>query len=286
MWYFLSLLSGFFFATADAFSKKESRISSPMIIAWVREAYAIPFMLPLLLSIDIPSLDSVFWISVILCVLIDFLTTYLYMYAIRIAPLSLTVPYLGLTPIFLLVIPRIILGETLSVTGMIGVVLVSIGTYILQLDRAKYGIFEPWLAIFKNKGSFFMLIVAICYSVTSTLGKLAIQHSNPITMSIVYFSLLAVTFTPFALREAKKQNIRIDKRAKSYFSIGLAMALMAITHFTAISHVQVAYMISIKRLSLLFAILYGWILFGEKNVRERLTGGIVIIAGATLIAFA
>jgi len=61
---------------------------------------------------------------------------------------------------------------------------------------------------------------------------------------------------------------------------------MAIAHFSAIGMIQVAYMISIKRLSLLFAILYGIFLFKEQNLRERLIGGIIIIAGATCIAFA
>jgi len=64
------------------------------------------------------------------------------------------------------------------------------------------------------------------------------------------------------------------------------MALMAITHYSAINMIQVAYMISIKRLSLLFAILYGVFWFHEQNLRERLIGGIIIIAGATFIAFA
>ena len=61
---------------------------------------------------------------------------------------------------------------------------------------------------------------------------------------------------------------------------------MAITHFSAIGMIQVAYMISIKRLGLLFAIMYGWLWFKESNILERLSGGIIIIAGAVCIAFA
>ncbi|MBL7068184.1 MAG: EamA family transporter, partial [Candidatus Marinimicrobia bacterium] len=152
MWYIITILSGFFFATADALSKKEARRTPAIVLAWVREFYALPFLLPLLLFIEIPELKSGFWGAMSLCVAIDLVTTFLYMRAIQIAPLSLTVPYLGLSPIFLLIIPAIVLGEHLSPLGIFGVVLVSLGTYILQLDRAKYGFFEPWLAIFKNRG--------------------------------------------------------------------------------------------------------------------------------------
>jgi len=286
MWYIISILSGFFFATADAFSKKEARRTPAIVLAWVREFYALPFLLPLLLFIEIPELKSGFWGAMALCVAIDLVTTFLYMRAIQIAPLSLTVPYLGLSPIFLLIIPAIVLGEHLSPMGIFGVVLVSIGTYTLQLDRAKYGLFEPWLAIFKNRGSLYMSIVAVLYAVTATYGKVAIIKSSPLFMTIVYFSLLAAGFTIILLISQRDKLKALFQFPLQKLSIGSAMALMAITHFTAIGMIQVAYMISIKRLSLLFAILFGWIIFKEGKIKERLLGGIIIITGAACIAFA
>ncbi|RKY61865.1 MAG: EamA/RhaT family transporter [Candidatus Neomarinimicrobiota bacterium] len=286
MWYIISILSGFFFASADALSKKEARRTPAIVLAWVREFYALPFLLPLLFFIDIPEIQAGFWSAMAILVILDLVTTFLYMRAIQIAPLSLTVPYLGLSPIFLLVIPSIVLGEHLSLLGIAGVVLVSIGTYTLQIDRAKFGFFEPWLAIFKNRGSLYMFCVAILYSVTATYGKVAIIKSSPLFMTIVYFSLLALGFTLIvAFIHRRKLRILFQYPAQK-LGIGLAMALMAITHFTAIGMIQVAYMISIKRLSLLFAILYGAMIFHEKNIRERLLGGIIIIAGAACIAFA
>ncbi len=286
MWYLISILSGFFFASADALSKKEAVRTPAIVLAWVREFYAMPFLLLLLFFIDIPELKPGFWGAILICVAIDLVTTFLYMRAIQIAPLSLTVPYLGLSPIFLLLIPTIVLGERLTGVGIAGVILVSIGTYTLQIDRAKYGIFEPWLAIFRNRGSLYMFCVAILYSVTATYGKVAIIKSSPLFMTIVYFSLLAAGFTLIVLFTERKHYRTLFEYPFQKLSIGLAMALMAITHFTAIGMIQVAYMISIKRLSLLFAIIYGALLFKESNLKERLLGGLFIIAGAACIAFA
>lgn len=286
MWYFISVLSGFFFASADALSKKEARRTPAIVLAWVREFYALPFLLAILFFIDIPELQPGFWTAIFICVAIDLLTTFLYMRAIQIAPLSLTVPYLGLSPIFLLLIPAIVLGERLTTIGIIGVLLVSIGTYTLQIDRAKYGFFEPWLAIFRNRGSLYMFCVAILYSVTATYGKVAIIKSSPLFMTAVYFTLLALGFTLIVLYTERKNYRVLFANPLQKFSIGFAMAMMAVTHFTAIGMIQVAYMISIKRLSLLFAILYGALLFKETNIKERLLGGIIIIAGAGCIAFA
>jgi len=286
MWYLISILSGFFFASADALSKKEARRTPAIVLAWVREFYALPFLLPLLLFIEIPELQTGFWPTMSILVFLDIITTFLYIRAIQIAPLSLTIPYLGLTPIFLLLVPVIVLGETLSAVGIIGVLLVSAGTYILQIDRVKYGILEPWLAIFRNRGSLYMLIVAILYSVTATYGKVAIIKSSPLFMTIIYFSLLAIGFSAIVVITQRRNMKVIINFPLQKLSIGLAMALMAVTHFTAISMIQIAYMISIKRLSMIFAIIYGAVLFKEENIKERLLGGLFIIAGATLIAFA
>jgi len=286
MWYFISVLSGFFFASADALSKKESQRTSAIVLAWVREFYALPFLLPILFFIEIPELKPGFWGAILLCVAIDLITTFLYMKAIQIAPLSLTIPYLGLTPLFLLIVPVIVIGEHLSLIGIIGVILVSLGTYVLQLDRAKYGFLEPWLAIFRNRGSLDMLIVAILYAVTATYGKVAIIKSSPLFMAIVYFSLLAGIFTLILIIFQHREIPTLFTRPIQKLGIGLAMALMAITHFTAIGMIQIAYMISLKRLSLLFAIIYGALLFKEIKIKERLAGGMIIIAGAICIALA
>ncbi len=286
IWYFITLFSGFAFATADTLSKKEAKYTPAIVLAWVREAYALPFIVPLLFFIEIPELDKMFWIAIAICVFMDFITTILYMRAIQIAPLSLTIPYMGLTPIFSIFISMIVLGESVTIIGLIGIVFISIGTYILQIDKAKYGLFAPIIAIFQNRGSLYMLIVSFCYAITANVGKVAIQHSSPIFMAIVYFVLLAFAFTPFVIFHSRGSRQNMFSHIKGKLGIGFFMAAMAISHFMAISMVNVAYMISIKRLSILFAIIYGILIFGEKNIRERITGGIIIIIGAAFIAFA
>jgi drug/metabolite transporter (DMT)-like permease len=49
--------------------------------------------------------------------------------------------------------------------------------------------------------------------------------------------------------------------------------------------VEAAYMVSVKRMSLLFGILYGAWWFKEKGIGERLFGAIIMLAGVFLIGF-
>lgn len=285
LWYLVAIFSGFSFASADAISKKASKYTSPLVLAWVREAYALPFLLPILIFIDIPAIDNIFWYAILTCVAFDFIATYLFMKAIKIAPLSLTVPYLGLTPIFSLLISFLVLGEHVSLIGLIGIIMISVGAYTLRLDTRKYGWLAPFKAIFTYKGSLLMFFVALIYAFTINMAKVTIQHSSPLFMAIIYFSLLASVYTPFVMYQTKGKAGKIFSNSRIKLLIGLAMAFMALSHFTAISKINVAYMISMKRFSLLFAIIYGRLFFDEKNIKERFLGGILIVAGAACIAF-
>jgi len=67
--------------------------------------------------------------------------------------------------------------------------------------------------------------------------------------------------------------------------LGLVMAAMVVSHFLAISMVQAVYMISLKRTSILFGVLYGAFLFKEEKIGERLVGALIMIIGVFLIAF-
>ena len=49
---------------------------------------------------------------------------------------------------------------------------------------------------------------------------------------------------------------------------------------------KVAYMISVKRLSLIIGIMYGYFLFKEENIRERLLGAILMFIGFVMIVTA
>jgi uncharacterized membrane protein len=59
---------------------------------------------------------------------------------------------------------------------------------------------------------------------------------------------------------------------------------MILLHTLALAQAEAAYMIAVKRTSLLFSVLYGRLLFGEGQFRERFAGTIVMCIGVAIIA--
>jgi drug/metabolite transporter (DMT)-like permease len=61
------------------------------------------------------------------------------------------------------------------------------------------------------------------------------------------------------------------------------MALSVVTHFLALERIEVAYMIAVKRTSLLFGILYGALLFHEQRLTRHLLAGSLMLAGVVIL---
>ena len=280
-WIVYALITAFSIATADAISKKAMIRSHEYVIAWVRQGYTLPFLAVVFFFIEIPPLDNTFWLTLLIAVPLDVTAIILYVKAIRLSPLSLTIPFIALSPMFVIITAFVILGELPDISGLFGILLIVIGAYLLNVRATKHGVLGPIKAIKRERGSVLMIIVALIYSLTSTLGKVAVLHSSPLFFGAFYPFILTIIFT--VIVGYKGHLSGVISRPRIFLGIGFFIAMMMLSHFTAISLTDVAYMISVKRLSLLFSVAYGWILFGERNVAERLIGSILMIAGVVSI---
>jgi drug/metabolite transporter (DMT)-like permease len=274
--------AAFFASTSDALCKKALYRHTALLTAWVRFAYATPFLAVWLLVVDLPRVDQTFWVVIVALVPLEILAVCLYMRALQISPLSLTVPFLALTPAFTLASSLVLVGEFPDRSGLAGILLIVLGAYLLNVHLTRQGVLEPLRAIVRERGSFLMIGVSFLYSITANLGKLAVQHSSAGFMSMVYFPILSLAFVPLLLMA----RVRIsDLRAGGavFLLIGASQAIMAFCHFHAVALILVSYLISVKRLSLVLSVLIGKVFFHETHMRERILGSCMMLCGVLLI---
>ena len=287
-WVLLSLICAFALATSDALTKKTLVRSNEYLAAWFRLVFSLPLLLLIWTVVPTPRLDSAFYIAFILSLPLEIAAMILYVKALKISPLSLTLPFLSLTPVLLIVVSYLILGEKVSLQGSIGIVVLAAGGYALHLHEIRNGLWMPLKAIRREKGSLLMIAVAVIYSVTATLGKMAIEHSSPLFFGVTYFCAVTVLFAPIALwmgRHDMKQFIFTGQYKRLFFP-GLFYSIMIASHMTALNLTKVAYMISVKRISLVIGVLYGYFLFRETNIGERVLGALLMLTGFVLIVTA
>jgi len=144
-------------------------------------------------------------------------------------------------------------------------------------------VLEPFRCITREKGCLLMLVVALIYSITSNLGKAAIQHSNPLFFTVFYLTFRSLVITPLVCFKIRGKFSKGLPHLKYFLLMGLSCALMFIFHSLAVNLIQVSYMISLKRTSALISIVFGGFFFNEIHIKERLLGSTTMLAGVLLI---
>lgn len=283
IWTAFALISAFSVSVADLLTKKYLSADSVWVVYWVRIAYAVPFLIISANMYPVSRLPAEFWMIMIPLVIIETCAGILYAKAIQISPLSLTIPFMAFTPVFLLGVGYIILGEKPTPMGTAGVLMVACGAYMLNIHHTKYGFLAPIKAVFKEKGSWMMLTVALLYSFSSSFGKKALSFTEPLFYSAFYMTLVAVVDFPIMFALTGYRPKLFFKKPAVFLAVGLAMAVMNLTHFMAVGNMNVAYMIAVKRMNLLFSIIWGFWFFGEERIAQNIFACILMIGGVIII---
>ena len=236
LWLPLTLLSAFFLATSDPLTKKALPGHNEYLVTWLRLLPALPIFLLPLPFIAIPHLTAEFHLCTLTALPLEAVALILYTKALKLSPLNLTLPLLSFTALLLLVVPFLILGERISPRGAAGILMIAVGSYFLNARPESGGFMAPLRALFKERGSQGMLAVAVIYSITSTLGKRAIEASSPLCFAAFYLPLLVLIMTPVALYKGRGALSGFDQMAEPFQIIGNITGEIVVNMFQWVSH--------------------------------------------------
>lgn len=294
LWFWLALSTAFFQASEAAALKKWFGDLTPLAMSTVMLLYALPvFLVALPFVWQIP--ERGFWPIIAVLLPLNALAYVLNMIAINVAPLSLTMPYLSFTPVFAALFAWPILGEEITALGWVGIGITVAGSWMLNLEEggrrrsAWDHLAAPFSALATERGARCMLGTALLYGVTSVLGKQLLHHASPAFAGVAFFLCLSLFVLAALILTGRldRSLLRILFRRPLRGGVMGVMALAHnLAHMTAVSLAPVAYMISVKRLSGIFGVLYGGLLFDEKNVRLRLMGAVLMCLGAVAVTLA
>lgn len=209
--------------------------------------------------------------------------------------MSLSVPILDTTPAVIVFLSWWILGQKPAPIGYVGIVLLVIGTYVLNLsafvDKAYQGrwtfksFFAPFTEAFRKRG----VRLAFC---AAAIGCVAINFDGMAARSMSPFLGLALALTPSLIVNfirAKNGGVlshlrdpqRMDFLMKIY---PVAVGVMSCLYWWSLTSLIVPYQATIKRTETLFVFFLAYFLLKErKNPRVRFVATVIIIIGATLV---
>ena len=284
MWITLSFLTALCEAVKDGLCKKSLRDFDVFTIAWVWKVFSLPFILPLLFFTPIPDdIPGSFWMALFVGGGLNILATLLYIRAINQSDLSISLPLLSFTPVFLLLTSPVMVGDVPDMPGYAGVVFIVAGSYLLGIkDRST--LLSPLKAIVKEPGARLMLLVALIWSVAANMDKIGVTATSPCFWAVCVQSFISLGLSVVLFFNRASLRGRLGKSMKMLLLIGFFTGAGFVFQMTAIKMGLVPYVIAIKRTSIIMGVLIGGLYFMEKDLKTRVMAVAVMLAGVFLIA--
>ena len=124
MWIAFSLLAAVLDAGKNSFAKHNTKQFDPIIVSWAWSTYSLVALIPLMFVRGIPELDGTFWLAILSRTVLDVMAVILYTRAIKQTDLSLCLPLLALTPVFIIFSGMVIAHEFPNALGIAGVCII------------------------------------------------------------------------------------------------------------------------------------------------------------------
>lgn len=227
--------------------------------------------------------------------------------ALQYGDVSLITPISATQPLIVLVPSWLLLNEVPGLWGYVGLWLMAVGMYVfsfaetvLVIDSAT-GKKVPWvppqhlswmknyaryvapLMLFKNKGVQIALVVAISGAISVNLDKLAALRSSYMfapAFILVFIGMvgLAKTLVTGEWNKVKQTHLA------TLFINPFVLVLVIVCYWFAFHFGFAAYVGAMKRTTVLFALVLGWWLLNEGDVKNRWPGASIMTAGAALLS--
>jgi drug/metabolite transporter (DMT)-like permease len=208
---------------------------------------------------------------------------WLYFRALQISPLSLCVPFLAFTPVFLIPTGFVLLGELPSPLKLLGVVLIVVGSLVMHRRLFAIGWTAPIKAVIREKGSRYMLLVSFIFSITNPLDKKLVVMSDVFTEAVAYGLGLCLSFLLLGKMQRADFGAAIRGNVKWMALAGLSDAVSLLFQLASYTYLAVVITVSIKRAGIVLAVIAGWLFFRERGITDKLIATAVMFCGVLIL---
>ena len=240
----------------------------------------------------VPKVSPLFWQFLVIDALFNVALIFWENKSLEQEDASIVAPILGITPIFVILTSWIMLRESPTFWGFVGITVTVFGLYILALKRSDIGnlksFVRPWSRLMQSRGARFALLFAVVASVALNFAKLTVINSSPAMRTFAVFFVVAITMLAWSIARGHWQ--KLDKSLfVPLFGVGLLIGLSSVLMDWGFVFGIVPYVAALKRFQIVVTSVLATLFLREgKSEREwvlRMTAAAIIVVGIFLIAF-
>ena len=201
-----------------------------------------------------------------------------YFYALQRGPIDKVVPIDKSSTVMTILLAALLLGESVTLTRGIGVVLIAAGTF-LMIEK-KGGVQKEergWMvAAFGS---------AIFAALTSILGKVGITGVESNLGTALRTGVVLIMAWVMVFVQGKQGRVKaVPKNELGFICLsGLATGASWLCYYKALQLGPASLVAPIDKLSILVTVLFSYIVFHERLSRKALTGLAMLVAGTLVM---
>jgi len=286
MWFWFALLTAAFSGLSVILNKKALYNVSAALVSWSLFVLPIPVLLVLVIKQGLPQINTMFYIGVIGSSIIFAVSKTISLHSLKNNLLSKLFPLTAFGTFFSYLFALVILSEKISPISFIGLFMILVGAYLLNVDRAKEHILLPLKLLVTHKESFVFIIAMIFTSLTGIFDKIGVINTFPsdaLFVLLVEDILMAVLLTMYIFKKEK----RWVKDLYTHFWLlvigSFIYTFVSLFFLIGVSHGPVALVGGIKKLELLFVLAMSQFLFHDKPAKHIWLASAIMLIGVFLI---
>lgn len=230
-----------------------------------------------------PGLAQPFWVYSILGGIAGALGNGFLVKALQKGDLSVLGPINSYKSVVGIIAGIFLLRELPNLWGLLGVALIIYGSYfVLDTTEERFS----WALLKKNEIQYRIWAMILTAIEAVFLKKIILASSPTIAfISWCWFGALFSFLFLFIYRlnvKAEVQKIRSADFSRYAFLV-VCIGIMQFTTNYAFEHMPVGYALSLFQLSTIVSVLLGHRIFNEQNIRKKLLGSLIMIAGSIII---
>ncbi len=231
-------------------------------------------------------LEAGYWLPALGSVALNVIANVAFIEALALAPLSLTIPLLSLTPALAALAAVPLVGELPSPIQTFGILLVVAGALYLSLEGDRTSLANLWRALARQRGTQLMCLVAVTWSLAIPLDKLALREASTSVHSLGLTFGVALGCLVILLARRELGELAAVRRVPGLFAASLAVSSVALAlQLMALTMAWVSLVETVKRgFGNVMSVVFGRAFFGEPVTRPKLVAVGLMVTGVVLIA--
>jgi len=249
---------------------------NPLSLMGITSVLEVTIFLPLTFTVPFPTLEV--WYFLIATVIIHVFYRLNVIYSYRYGDLSYIYPISrGSSCLFVAIISVLFLSSDISVAGFVGILIVCIGLFLISYSKDLS---------FNFRGFALAVSTAILITAYTLVDGVGVRLSEN-GFSYIYW-LFTLNGIPLLIIGLISKN-GLRKTETYNFSSGIAAGIFATSSYAIVvwsmQFIEIAYVSSIREISIVFAAIIGMVFLFERNAKSRIIPSILIVGGISVVYF-